>query len=116
MGLLKRNNKGKQSIKDNAVENVKDVETVSVENTVVETEKVDLEKPTTEVVETEDTVKKDTNAVNKLNTKRRTKNTKKKEVCRVIMAKPSFFVIKKNNETIVVNKKNNYCRGQDILY
>ena len=42
MGLLKRNNKGKQSIKDNAVENDKDVETVSVENTVVETEKVDL--------------------------------------------------------------------------
>lgn len=44
------------------------------------------------------------------------KTNKKKEVWRVVVATPTYFVIKKNGETITVHEKNNYMRGQDILY
>ena len=47
-----------------------------------------------------------------------TRNTNKspKSVCRVIVATPSYFVIDKNGETITVNKKNTYHRGEEIYY
>ena len=47
-----------------------------------------------------------------------TRNTKKaqKSVCRVIVATPSYFVIDKNGETITINKKNTYHRGEEVLY
>ena len=45
-----------------------------------------------------------------------TRNTKKaqKSVCRVIAATPSYFVIDKNGETITINKKNTYHKGEEI--
>ena len=47
-----------------------------------------------------------------------TKNAKKmpKSVCRVIVATPSYFVIDKNGETITINKKNTYHKGEEIYY
>ena len=47
-----------------------------------------------------------------------TKNTKKtqKSICRVIVATPSYFVINKDNETITVEKKNTYHKGEEIYY
>lgn len=47
-----------------------------------------------------------------------TRNTKKapKSVCRVIVATPSYFVINKNGETITINKKNTYHKGEEIYY
>lgn len=47
--------------------------------------------------------------------KTKTSNNKK-EVCNVILAKPNYYVIKKGSQIIKVNKKNNYRRGQSILY
>ena len=47
-----------------------------------------------------------------------TKNTKKmpKSVCRVIVATPSYFVVKKDCEIITVKKKNTYHKGGEIYY
>ena len=47
-----------------------------------------------------------------------TKNTKRapKSICRVIVATPSYFVINKDNETITVEKKNTYHKGEEIYY
>lgn len=47
-----------------------------------------------------------------------TRNTKQasKSVCRVIVATPSYFVINKNGETITINKKNTYHKGEEIYY
>ena len=47
-----------------------------------------------------------------------TRNIKKapKSVCRVIVATPSYFVIDKNGETITINKKNTYHKGEEIYY
>lgn len=47
-----------------------------------------------------------------------TRNTKRapKSVCRVIVATPSYFVIDKNSETITINKKNTYHKGEEIYY
>lgn len=44
------------------------------------------------------------------------KNKKKKSIYRVILATPTYFVIKNGNKKIKVNKENNYFRGQEILY
>lgn len=49
----------------------------------------------------------------------RTRSAKKKEPkipCRVLVATPSYYVINKNGEKITINKKNNYHRGEEILY
>lgn len=47
-----------------------------------------------------------------------TRNTKQapKSVCRVVVATPSYFVIDKNGETITINKKNTYHKGEEIYY
>ena len=39
-----------------------------------------------------------------------------KSICRVIVAKPNYFVINKDGEVITVKKKNNYYKGEDIYY
>lgn len=49
----------------------------------------------------------------------RTRRSHKKEEkvpCKVLLAKPSYFVIEKNGEKITINKKNNYHRGEGIYY
>lgn len=58
-------------------------------------------------------IEKNKNVIKKVEPK---VNKSKKEICRIIVATPSYFVIKKGTEVITVNKKNNYRRGQDILY
>ena len=40
----------------------------------------------------------------------------KKELCKVLLAKPNYFVINKNGEEIIVYEQNNYHRGEEILY
>lgn len=47
-----------------------------------------------------------------------TRDTKKapKSICRVIVATPSYFVIDKNGETITINKKNTYHKGEEVYY
>lgn len=90
MGILRKNKSvtKKENIVDNDTNTNKDI----VEEKVVKEEK----KTTTR--------------------KKSTKSKKDKKVYRVIMAKPSYFVIKKDGETVVINEANNYQRGQDILY
>lgn len=39
-----------------------------------------------------------------------------KTLCRVVVATPTYFVINKNGVSMTINKKNNYKRGDDILY
>lgn len=98
MGILK---KSKKSKKMKATE-------------IIEEKEIKNEQEATEAVAISNDV--EDNKVEKPVRKTRKSSSKKKEVCRVIMAKPSFFVIKKNGETIVVNEKNDYRRGQDIMY
>lgn len=44
------------------------------------------------------------------------KTKKEKSLYRVVVATPTYFVIKNDKEKIRVDKKNNYFRGQEILY
>lgn len=83
--------------KNKKVEKVIEIKQEKTEDVVVETE--------TPVVDTK--------------TVRSTRSTKKREPkvpCRVILAKPSYYVIEKNGEKITINKKNNYKRGEEVLY
>lgn len=44
------------------------------------------------------------------------RTNKNKKACRIIVAKPSYFVIEKDGEKIRVNKKNKYRRGDEVIY
>ena len=48
------------------------------------------------------------------------KNQKKKKepktICRVMLATPSYYIIRKNGENITIQEQNNYCEGQEILH
>ena len=68
---------------------------------------------------TEDVVVKTETPVVETKAVRSTRSTKKREPkvpCRIILAKPSYYVIEKNGEKITINKKNNYKRGEEVLY
>ena len=69
----------------------------------------------TKVVEVEKPVEPTTPVEEKKTTTRNTKKAQK-SVCRVIVATPSYFVIDKNGETITINKKNTYHKGEEIYY
>lgn len=47
-------------------------------------------------------------------TKKRT--NKNKKACRIIVAKPNYFVIEKDGEKIRIDKKNKYRRGDEVIY
>lgn len=40
----------------------------------------------------------------------------KKTICRIVVATPSYFVVQKNDEIVRVNNKNNYKRGDEIIF
>lgn len=68
---------------------------------------------------TEDVVVKTETPVVETKAVRSTRSTKKREPkvpCRIILAKPSYYVIEKNGEKITINKKNSYKRGEEVLY
>lgn len=44
------------------------------------------------------------------------RTNKNKKACRIIVAKPNYFVIEKDGEKIRVNKKNKYRRGDEVIY
>lgn len=87
---------------------IDDIEVVTI-NTNVEPDVIDIDKTNTK----EQDVKLENKEEKK--TKRVVKK-KEKSLCKIVVAKPSYFVINKNGEIITINKKNNYRRGQDILY
>lgn len=80
-----------------------------------EKEVIEETKTVEKAVETAKSVESTTPTEEKKTT---TRNIKKapKSVCRVIVATPSYFVIDKNGETITINKKNTYHKGEEIYY
>lgn len=83
--------------------------------------KAESDKTITSEITVKDIVSKDVTLQNSSSniTSTENKTVKRKTaktVCRVIVATPTYFVINKNGEKITVRKKNNYVKGQDILY
>lgn len=83
--------------------------------------KAESDKTITSEITVKDIVSKDitlqNSSSNTTSTENKTvKRKTAKTVCRVIVATPTYFVINKNGEKITVRKKNNYVKGQDILY
>ena len=80
--------------------------------------KKNKEKEVVEKIKTTEVVKPVEPTTSVEEKKTTTRNTKKaqKSVCRVIVATPSYFVIDKNGETITINKKNTYHKGEEIYY
>lgn len=76
------------------------------------------EKEVIEETKTTEVVKSVESTIPVEEKKTTTRNAKKapKSVCRVIVATPSYFVINKNGETITINKKNTYHKGEEIYY
>lgn len=46
----------------------------------------------------------------------RKKKKEPKTICRVMLATPSYYIIRKNGENITIQEQNNYCEGQEILH
>ena len=80
-----------------------------------EKEVIEETKAVEKTVETAKSVESTTPTEEKKTTTRNTKKAQK-SVCRVIVATPSYFVIDKNGETITINKKNTYHKGEEIYY
>ena len=80
--------------------------------------KKNKEKEVVEKIKTTEVVKpvEPTTPVEEKKTTTRNTNKAQKSVCRVIVATPSYFVIDKNGETITINKKNTYHKGEEIYY
>lgn len=55
-------------------------------------------------------------ATENLVAKNRKKKKEPKAICRVMLATPSYYIIRKNGENITIQEQNNYCEGQEILH
>lgn len=101
MGVFQKKQNKKEKVEEINKTELTNVETTETDDTAVDTDLVE-----SVVLDSETPAKA---------SKSRTPK-KEKTVCRIIVATPSYFVINKDGETITVTKKNNYHRGEEILY
>lgn len=102
-------NKNNKKVKDKVVE-------LTIDNTSnVSSETVDkIIEDVTAVVA--DKLVEETKTATRTTKTRTAKKKEPKVPCRVVLAKPSYYVIDKNGEKITINKKNTYHRGEEVLY